>query len=152
MKVLTWKIVGTCYSLERTEMESAVRVSEGWSQTLFLLRCMLFPAVSPCPSFVLGPHRLSRTFTHPWPFPTLPPETFKHRPVSPPPLHSGLAYRIVITHLLMNHLMFISLISLEAILGIRTLWLSMSSNVFAHSRCQKLFIKRMNDFSESRMS
>lgn len=67
--------------------------------------------------------------------------------------HFTAAYPIVITHLLMNHLMFIALISLEAILEIRTLWLSMSRNVFAHSRCQKnCSFKRMNDFSESRMS
>ena len=84
---------GNLLILERTEEESAVRVSEGLDQNPFpfgvccLQLCLRVLALSS------GPNSLSRTFTHSWPSPMLQPETFSHGPGSPPPLHSSLPHR-----------------------------------------------------------
>lgn len=103
----------------------SIQIFRGVGPKSLPLWCMLFAAVSACPCFVLGPQQPLQdlhtllALTHA-PARNLQPRTRQSTPTSQ---HSTF-YPIVITYLLMNHLMLIYLISLEAPLGIRTLWLS----------------------------
>lgn len=111
-------------------------------QSWVVCSCVLFAAVSPLPSVSSGSLGLSRTLTALLALARTPARSLLQTQttrLSTPfacfhsSLHSPAAYTIIITQLLMDHLMFISLIRMEAPLGITLLWFTACSIPSVHS-------------------
>ena len=131
--------------LERTGRNApAVRFPDSLDQTLFLLSCMQFAAVCPpSPPCVLwlplaspGPSQHS-ALTHAPAKSLLQPQTRLSTQLTcfHSILHFTAVSSTVITHLLMNHLMFISLVRMEAPLGVWARSHSCCAPSVHHSPC-----------------